>query len=299
MASSAPLARPLRQRDPVGVIVTSTSWTSRPAYLKKKKTPKRKKGPREQGEATEADLAAEEPTGKATSREQGEATEAGLTAGEPTGKGEGTMPPKAPPVKREAVLPEPEGPASPLTAPKGTPEREGLQPAPKTKAPVLQGASGRAAADPGITLVDLSESEVEDDVVKLREYLGSHVGEPPLAVTEGLLFNGLLPLATEQYNKWGYVFQQIVTNNATTSLRELLQTPTKERGKAGLALCVTTFQRTAQLMAALPVNLCITWALRRIVTWVIIDFNADDEVMDLMSRHFGLAFPWATSSFSG
>ena len=52
------------------------------------------------------------------------------------------MSPKAPPVKREAVLPEPEGPASPLTAPKGTPEREGLQPAPKRKAPVLQGASG-------------------------------------------------------------------------------------------------------------------------------------------------------------
>ena len=91
------------------------------------------------------------------------------------------MPPKAPPVKRAAVLPEPEGPASPLTAPKGTPEREGLQPAPKRKAPVLQGASGRAAADPGITLVDVSESEseVEDDVVKPREYLGSHVGEPP------------------------------------------------------------------------------------------------------------------------
>ena len=80
---------------------------------------------------------------------------------------------------REAVLPEPEGPALPLTAPKGTPEREGLQPAPKRKAPVLQGASGRAAADPGITVVDLSESEVEDDVVKPREYLGSHVGEPP------------------------------------------------------------------------------------------------------------------------
>ena len=80
-------------------------------------------------------MTAEEPTGKATSREQGEATEAGLTAGEPTGKGEGTRPPKAPPVKRAAVLPEPEGPASPLTAPKGTPEREGLQLAPKTKAP--------------------------------------------------------------------------------------------------------------------------------------------------------------------
>ena len=32
VASSAPPARPLRQRDPVGVIVTSTSWTSRPAY---------------------------------------------------------------------------------------------------------------------------------------------------------------------------------------------------------------------------------------------------------------------------
>ena len=108
-------------------------------------------------------------------------------------------------------------------------------------------------------------------------------------VTEEFLFNGLLPLATEQYNKWGYVCQQIVTNNATTSLRELLKTPTMERGRAGLALCVTTFQRTAQLMAALPVNLCITWALRKIVTWVIIDFNADDEVMDLMSRHFGLA----------
>ena len=97
-------------------------------------------------------------------------------------------------------------------------------------------------------------------------------------------------MATEQYNKWGYVFQQIVTNNATTSLRELLKTPTMERGRAGLALCVTTFQRTAQLMAALPVNLCITWALRRIVTWVIIDFNADDdELMHLMRRRFGLA----------
>ena len=43
-------------------------------------------------------------------------------------------------------------------------------------------------------------------------------------------------------------------------------------------------------MAALPVNLCITWALRRIVTWVIIDFNAEnDQVMDLMRRRFGLA----------
>ena len=86
VASSAPPARPLRQRDPVGVIVTSTSWTSRPAYLMKRKTSKRTKGPREQGEATEAGLTAEEPTGKATSREQGEATEAGLTAEDSTSK---------------------------------------------------------------------------------------------------------------------------------------------------------------------------------------------------------------------
>ena len=66
--------------------------------------------------------------------------------------------------------------------PRGMHEKpDGPQRTPTCREPYLPDTTYYVAADPGITLVDLSESEseVEDDVVKPREYLGSHVGEPP------------------------------------------------------------------------------------------------------------------------
>ena len=62
--------------------------------------------------------------------------------------------------------------------PRGMHEKpDAPQRTPTCREPYLPDTTYYVAADPGITLVDLSESEEEDDVMKLQEYLGSRVGE--------------------------------------------------------------------------------------------------------------------------
>ena len=62
--------------------------------------------------------------------------------------------------------------------------------------------------------------------------------------------------------------------------RSKLRSAVLEGGRAGpvkVVMCITTFKRTPQLAMALAYNLAMTWHLRELVRWVVVDFNSGDE----------------------
>ncbi len=50
-----------------------------------------------------------------------------------------------------------------------------------------------------------------------------------------------------------------------------------------IVMCLTTYCRTEQLKAALPINLACSWGLRDKVIWVLADMNDEDESSTLMA----------------
>ena len=77
---------------------------------------------------------------------------------------------------------------------------------------------------------------------------------------------------------WGSVFRELIP----VSLEAEVLSPCEAKRSAGVALCVTTMNRTAQLRAMMCVNLCLTWRHRLSVTWIAIDVNSDYSVERFM-----------------
>ena len=104
----------------------------------------------------------------------------------------------------------------------------------------------------------------------------------------------LLPKALRVVGSWGWTYSEKfkdlksltaspVQPPRTCKLREVDEAPYK------VAFCVTTYKRNFQITTALPVNLCITWPRRRTFTWVVVDFNSDDELQDHIMENYAVA----------
>ena len=61
-----------------------------------------------------------------------------------------------------------------------------------------------------------------------------------------------------------------------------LMYPYDERDRYQVAMCITTYKRTQQLLLALPANLCMAWAYRNRIMWVVADLNDTQEERDLL-----------------